>query len=301
MITPIVVSLSNCKSSNAQPVPIRVRHLNRISKVFIISIFSLLLHPSFLNAKVVAYLEPSEPLHKAVFNNDFTRAQALLQKGHALEIPFGSFKSPLHRAVQMNHPNMARLLLIYGADTDVQLTNKKSMIDQALELGHLEIHQLLQQRQAEQKHFYYALYAILTTTALFIFSFLAFRSWREKKHSGMAQDHKEEVQRKEARMHPGKDIVHFLSSAVDEELKFHTMALDKSENGLRLICKSPYEPRRNETFIVESRTYSDSCYYEVRWCQRVSIDADIYIFGMEKKKVHFSGIQGDLAPISVAS
>ena len=74
-----------------------------------------------VNQPIVAFLTTELnrfPLHKAVFKNDFSAVQKLLEQGHDINEETDDGQTPLHIAAECGLAQMCRLLLEHGVNID---------------------------------------------------------------------------------------------------------------------------------------------------------------------------------------
>jgi len=75
----------------------------------------------FVTGGVVAFVEPEDPLVKAVFKNDLPTVKELVQAGSDLNVcDRQSNTTPLAEAVERNNPEIVRFLLAAGADVNTR-------------------------------------------------------------------------------------------------------------------------------------------------------------------------------------
>lgn len=242
-----------------------------------------------LHAESLAWIEPKDPLHKAVMNGDIQAAKLLINNGYDIEIANGPFRSPLDRAVAMNNVEMARFLLLHGASLDKLTKGHESLAAQAMADDHYEMAEMLSYHAQPAQHLAYA--NLLASCCAVLVSIAAYRR-KKAPHAEKAQ-HKNTGRnlRRELRLKPGNDKVYHVTHSSKAHIKYKSLALDKSENGLRLICMGSEIPVMHEVLIIHSNTMSETNYYEVKWSQKMGVHANIFMFGVQRKDMNSTQVQ----------
>ena len=83
------------------------------------------------------------PLHRAAYDNNIVRLEALLKEGADTEVQAKYDVTPLHMAANEGHKEVVQMLLNFGADPDAKDRLGRTALMIAFEKQHLDVASVL--------------------------------------------------------------------------------------------------------------------------------------------------------------
>ncbi|MBF0197443.1 MAG: ankyrin repeat domain-containing protein [Planctomycetes bacterium] len=229
-------------------------------------------------AENVIWVIPNDPLHKAVFDNNVKEVEKLIRAGYDLDHKDGRYITPLYRAISQGNEEMASLLILNGADYQSDILPGQNAYDIALSQGHYQIAALLHWTAMNKtKQSQLILFVLLGISLSFGASLLVWFMKIHKKGKRSSLLFHKRAQVRVPTKYGDNSAVHLLDT---DQQSIHAISLDKSESGMRCIarCENHKKPEPKKQYCLQTTNHTQ--YYEVKWCQRVSLSSEIYTFGL---------------------